>query len=48
MNDMADHEERLKGHHHLIVLDIIANQHQKFFDSHDEYPPWVMVALVGD
>src|ERR1039457_4558170 len=43
MNDMADHEERLKGHHHLVVLHIIANQHQKFFDSHDEYPPWVMV-----
>jgi hypothetical protein len=48
MNDMPDHEEGLKGHHHLVVLHIVANQHQKFLYSHDEYPPWVMVALAGD
>ena len=37
MDDMADHEERLKGNHHLVVFNIVANQHQKFFCSQDEF-----------
>ncbi|KAA0996673.1 hypothetical protein FQ192_02590 [Pseudomonas sp. ANT_J12] len=31
---MADHQQRLERHHHFVVFDVIADQHQDFLGSH--------------
>ena len=34
MHGVADHQQRLKRHHHFVVFDVVADQHQNFFSGH--------------
>jgi predicted RNA-binding Zn-ribbon protein involved in translation (DUF1610 family) len=36
MDDVPDHEERLKGNHHFVVFHVIADQHEQFLGSHNK------------
>jgi hypothetical protein len=34
MDFMADHEQRLVRHHHFVIFDVVADQHQYRFLGH--------------
>ncbi|MOA40294.1 hypothetical protein D3C78_1621540 [compost metagenome] len=36
MHRVTDHQQGLEGHHHFVVFDVIADQHQNFFRRHGE------------
>jgi len=41
VHGMTDHLQRLKRHHHFVVFDVIADQHENFLRSHYQSPLYV-------
>jgi hypothetical protein len=39
MNGMPHHKQRLERNHNFVIFNVIANQHEQFLASHDEFSP---------
>jgi hypothetical protein len=37
MDSMTKHEQCLEGRHHLVVFDVITNEHQELLRTHKSY-----------